>query len=136
MAVERTIALHGTRRVGWRHSFSTEDAAQADALALFGRAVVLAQLVTQTGQQGVVRGHGQIVHVDLVRQALATGCTHANKRGSGLHGPNCQGQFGLGVITGINDRIGQGGQQSGPVVLQRARGRVVRKLSSLPQRVA
>ena len=64
MAVERAVAFDRTRGIGWRHGFAAEHALNSDALAAFGRPVVLAQAVTQLGQKWVVRDAREVVHID------------------------------------------------------------------------
>src|SRR6218665_4040886 len=72
-AVEAAVTLDGTGRIGALHRLTTVDAGDTDLAAFLGRAMLLAQTVTQLGQQRIVCDLRQILDVDLMCQTFATG---------------------------------------------------------------
>ena len=59
---------------------------------------------------------GQVRHIDLVRQLLATGRTHADQRHAAGQGPGRQRQLGAALVAGVDQHIDRGREQAGPVV--------------------
>ncbi len=64
-----------------------------------------AQVVPQLGQQGVVAGVSQVVHIHFVGHAFTARCTHADEARTLLQRPCGHGCFGFDLVTRVNHGI-------------------------------
>ena len=67
--------------------------------------MLLSQTVTKLSQQGVMRHPGEIVDLNLVRQALAAGSAHADERRLACPCPGGHGSLCGHLVTGIDDHV-------------------------------
>ena len=115
MAVQRTIAIDIAGSIWRGYGLTAENTGDPDLLALPRCAVVFAQLIAHLGQQWVMGGQCEIIHIHLVRMPLAPCCTHGDvQHPMGLR-PYGQCSFGFDLVTGINESVYGRLQQGRPV---------------------